>query len=38
MSATQISSPHPLKTVEGISFLIASLLGTLFHFVYEWSG
>lgn len=35
------SNPHSkysLKIVELISFLISSLLGTLFHFVYEWSG
>lgn len=27
-----------LKKIEWISFLAASLLGTLFHFVYGWSG
>ncbi len=37
MPNTPITSPYPLKTVEGIAFLVASLLGTLFHFVYEWS-
>ena len=31
-------SKYSIKALEGISFLIASLLGTLFHFVYEWSG
>ena len=38
MSNSNRISQYPLKTLEGISFLIASLLGTLFHFVYEWSG
>ena len=37
MSSTQIFSRYPLKTVEGLSFLFASLLGVLFHFVYDWS-
>lgn len=27
-----------LKTTELISYLLACALGTLFHFVYEWSG
>ena len=27
-----------LKKIEWISFLAASVLGTLFHFVYGWSG
>ena len=38
MSASQASFKYPLKILEGISFLTASLLGTLSHFVYEWSG
>ena len=38
MSNSNSISQYPLKTLESISFLIASLLGTLFHFVYEWSG
>lgn len=27
-----------LKKAEIISFLVASLLGVIFHFVYDWSG
>lgn len=38
---TLLSSFSPkssLKTLTIISFLLTSLLGVLFHFVYEWSG
>lgn len=38
MSDSNIISKYPIKALESVSFLIASLLGTLFHFVYEWSG
>ncbi len=38
MSTTQSPSKYNLKILEGLSFLLASLLGVLFHFVYEWSG
>lgn len=27
-----------LKKAESVSYIIASMLGVLFHFVYEWSG
>ena len=37
MSEFQPISKYSIKTLEGISFLTASLLGTLSHFVYEWS-
>lgn len=29
---------YSLKKIEIISFLIASVLGVLFHFVYDWTG
>ncbi len=29
---------YSLKTIEIISFIIASLLGVIFHFIYGWSG
>ena len=29
---------YSLKTIEIISFIIASLLGVIFHFIYSWSG
>jgi len=29
---------YSLKTTEIISFIIASLLGVIFHFIYGWSG
>ena len=38
MSDTQLTFKSPLKTLEGLSFLTASLLGVLFHFVYDWSN
>lgn len=28
----------PLKKAESVSYIIACILGVLFHFVYEWSG
>ena len=37
MSDSQSISKYPLKALEGLSFLFASLLGVLFHFIYEWS-
>lgn len=35
---TSTPQKYSLKTVEIISFFLTSLLGVLFHFVYEWSG
>ena len=29
---------HSLKKTELVSFVIASALGVLFHFMYEWTG
>lgn len=29
---------HSLWTTEFICFVIACILGTIFHFIYEWSG
>ncbi len=29
---------HSLKKIESISFIIASILGVFFHFVYDWSN
>lgn len=29
---------HSLRTAESISFVTASILGTIFHFIYKWSG
>lgn len=38
MSKAQTLSKSPLKIIEALSFFTASLLGTLSHFVYQWSG
>lgn len=37
-STTFIPPKYSLKNLEIISFFLTSLLGVLFHFVYEWSG
>lgn len=38
MSTPTLNSSKALKKLEFFSFLLASLLGVLFHFIYEWSG
>lgn len=38
MSISIPVSKYSLKSIEVLSYLLASFLGTLFHFLYEWSG
>lgn len=37
-SALTSSDRKKIKTAELISFIIAGILGVLFHFVYDWTG